>query len=95
VIINTLLPCFLIPLYVGSRLVRGSGGHPWLGAPPPGEVRIFPYDKAEQFNTIEVLKRLRVEFPNTPIRLVWDGAPYHRVQQVKDAAAGLEIDLKP
>lgn len=60
-----------------------------------GEVRIFPYDKAEQFNTIEVLKRLRVEFPTTPIRLVWDGAPYHRAQQVKDAAVGLEIDLKP
>lgn len=28
-----------------------------------GEVRIFPYDKAEKFNTIDVLKHLRTEFP--------------------------------
>ena len=60
-----------------------------------GEVRMFPFDKAERFNTVEVLERLRVEFPQTPIRLVWDGAPYHRAQHVRESAESLEIELKP
>lgn len=50
------------------------------------QVRIFPYDRANQFNTVELLKRLRVEFPDIPIKLVWDGAPYHRAQSVQSAA---------
>ena len=60
-----------------------------------GEVRIFPFDKAEQCNSLEVLKHLRVEFPDTPIHLVWDGAPYHRAQHVRDSAEELKLELKP
>jgi len=41
-----------------------------------GQVRIFPYEKADRFNTIDVLKQLRVEFPDLKMTLVWDGAPY-------------------
>ena len=37
--------------------------------------------------------RLRVEFPDVPIKLVWDGAPYHRAYVVQEAAQTLEIDL--
>jgi transposase len=44
-------------------------------------------------NTVEVLKRLRVEFPDVPIKLVWDGAPYHRAQLVQQAAQTLDIGL--
>ncbi len=40
------------------------------------QTRIFPYDKAEQINTIEVLKKLQTEFPDQKITIVWDGAPY-------------------
>lgn len=60
-----------------------------------GQVRIFPYDKADQFNTVDVLKRLRVEFPEMVIKLIWDGASYHRAQRVKVAAEVLEIELVP
>ena len=60
-----------------------------------GQVRIFPFERANKENTVEVLKRLRVEFPDVPITLVWDGAPYHRAQLVRDAAAALDITLVP
>ena len=52
-----------------------------------GQVRIWPFDRANKENTVEVLKRLRVEFPDVPIKLVWDGAPYHRAQVVREAAS--------
>lgn len=60
-----------------------------------GEVRIFPYDSANGLNTIDVLNTLKTEFPFQPITLIWDGAPYHRSQIVKDAAAALDIKVEP
>ena len=60
-----------------------------------GQVRIFPYDTANGFNTIDVLKRLRVEFPDMAMTVVWDGAPYHRKHEVKDVAKILDIHLEP
>lgn len=60
-----------------------------------GQVRIWPYASANGINTVEVLKRLRVEFPNRPIKLIWDGAPYHRSALVRQAAQVLEIELIP
>jgi transposase len=60
-----------------------------------GQVRMFPFERANKENTVEVLKRLRVEFPDVPIKLVWDGAPYHRAQLVQDAATVLDITLVP
>lgn len=60
-----------------------------------GQARIFAYDKADQFNTIDVLKRLRDEFPDMSIKLVWDGAPYHRAHSVQTAATALDISLAP
>jgi len=59
------------------------------------QVRIFPYDCANQFNSVDLLQRLRVEFPETPIKWIWDGAPYHRAKRVKQDAALLEISLEP
>ncbi|NJK56799.1 MAG: hypothetical protein HC939_12735 [Pleurocapsa sp. SU_5_0] len=52
-------------------------------------------EKAETINTIEVLKKLRVEFPEPQITVVWDGAPYHRAKLVKEAALALDIHLQP
>jgi transposase len=59
------------------------------------QVRIFPYDCANQFNTVDLLKRLRVEFPDIPLKLVWDGASYHRAQSVQAAAEVLDVNLEP
>lgn len=54
------------------------------------QTKIFPYDKAEKINTIDVLKKLRVEFPQQQITIVWDGAPYHRAKLVREAAIVVE-----
>ena len=45
-------------------------------------------------NTIDVLKKLRIEFPDTKMTIVWDGAPYHRAKLVKQAASALDIYLQ-
>ena len=42
-----------------------------------GEVRLFPYDKANGINTKDVLEKIRAEFPSAQITLIWDGASYH------------------
>ena len=59
-----------------------------------GEVRIFPYEKAEKFHTIDVLKHLRTEFPDHQMTVIWDGASYHRAAIVKQAAEALDISLQ-
>jgi hypothetical protein len=58
-----------------------------------GQVWIWPFEQANKENTVEVLKRLRAEFPDVPIKLVWDGAPYHRAQVVQETAQTLDISL--
>ena len=40
------------------------------------QTRIFPYEKAEKMNTIDVLQKLQAEYPHQKITIVWDGAPY-------------------
>lgn len=59
-----------------------------------GEVRIWPYGRGNGDNTIDVLKRLRDEFPDRPMTVIWDGAPYHRSQVVFDVAAELNIHIQ-
>lgn len=59
------------------------------------QVRIWPYDKADSDNTCDVLARLQAEFPLHPIKLVWDGAPYHRSVQTQDKAKAMDIELVP
>lgn len=59
------------------------------------QVRIWPYDKADGDLTIEVLERLKADFPALPIKLVWDGASYHRALKVKTRAQELDISLMP
>ena len=60
-----------------------------------GEVRLWPYARANAEHTIDVLQRLRAEWPDQPLILVWDGAPYHRAKAVREAAAALQIELVP
>ena len=60
-----------------------------------GDVRLWPYARADGENTIDVLRRLRAEWPDQRLILVWDGAPYHRARTVREAAASLRIELVP
>ena len=58
-----------------------------------GQVRILAYDCANGENTVDALRRLRQEFPARKIRMIWDGAPYHRSKLVLEGAAKLDIEL--
>jgi transposase len=58
-----------------------------------GAVQLWPYPRANGTHTIEALRRLRAEWPDCPILVLWDGAPYHRAACVRDAAAALHIDI--
>ena len=60
-----------------------------------GEVRLWPYPRANGEHTVEVLRRLRAEVPDRPLLVLWDGASYHRAAVVREAAAALRIELVP
>jgi transposase len=60
-----------------------------------GEVRVFPYERAEKFNTAEVLGKLKTEFSSQPIVVLWDRASYHRAEIVRQTAESLNIELEP
>ncbi len=58
-----------------------------------GQVRLWPYRRANGEHTIDVLRRLRAEVPAGKLIVLWDGAPYHRAKLVREVACELEIDL--
>ena len=60
-----------------------------------GQVRVWPYPRANGEHTIDVLCRLRAAIPDHPLTLIWDGAPYHRAKAVWAQAARLGITLMP
>ena len=60
-----------------------------------GQVRLWPYLRANGEHTVEVLQRLRAEAPDRTLILLWDGAPYHRAKTVREAASALNIRLMP
>ena len=60
-----------------------------------GQVRIWDYPRGNGEHTVDVFRRLREEFPDRPIRVIWDGAAYHRSGLVKEAAARTDIALEP
>ena len=60
-----------------------------------GQVRLWPYPRANGEHTIEVLRRLRAEAPRGKLIVLWDGAPYHRAKTVREAARALDITLMP
>jgi len=60
-----------------------------------GQVRLWPFPRANGEHTIAVLRRLRAEFPDEALIVLWDGAPYHRAKAVREAAATLGITLMP
>jgi hypothetical protein len=60
-----------------------------------GQVRLWPFPRATGEHTIAVLQRLRAEWPDRKLLVLWDGAPYHRAQAVREAATALNIRLMP
>jgi transposase len=60
-----------------------------------GQVRLWPYRRANGEHTIDVLRRLRTKVPERPLIVLGDGAPYHRAQAVRAVARTLDITLMP
>jgi len=60
-----------------------------------GQVRLWPFPRANGEHTIEVLRRLRAAFPDEALIVLWDGAPDHRAKIVREAATALNITLMP
>jgi transposase len=60
-----------------------------------GQVRLWPFPRANGDHTIDVLGRLRAEAADRQVIVLWDGAPYHRAKIVREAATALNITLMP
>ena len=60
-----------------------------------GQVRLWPYARANGEHTMDVLRRLRAEIPDGKLIVVWDGAPYRRAKAVWAEAASLGITFAP
>ena len=60
-----------------------------------GQVHLWPYRRANGEHTMDVLQRLRAEVPERKLIVLWDGAPYHRAQAVREVAGTLDITLMP
>ena len=60
-----------------------------------GRVQILPFERADSDNTLAVLKKIKEHFAADPkITLIWDGASYHRSEQVRQGAEDLGITLE-
>src|SRR4051794_22289047 len=53
------------------------------------------YARANGEHTVDVLRRLRAEWPEDKLIVVWDGASYHRACVVQEAAEALHIVVVP
>ncbi len=67
----------------------------FFGAYIPSDVRVHlrPAERANGTTTIEMLESLREAYPNDRLRVVWDGASYHRSAYVAAEAKRLRIPL--
>jgi transposase len=60
-----------------------------------GQVKIYPYERANSESTVAVLKQIRHELPHQPLTLLWDGVSYHRSQLVRQTLEQLQFELQP
>jgi transposase len=51
--------------------------------------------KGDSEGTVAFLKMLLSQYPKSRIALIWDGAAYHRSQEVKDFLAEVNAGLEP
>ena len=54
-----------------------------------GEVRFYPSDKANGTHTVDVLTRIRAQYPKMPMTLIGDGASYQTSARVIQTAEPL------
>ena len=59
-----------------------------------GQVRLWPYERGNGAHTVDVLGRLRAEFPKRKLVVLWDGVSYHRAGEVRQAATELDIECR-
>jgi transposase len=57
------------------------------------KVCIWPTERANASTTIEFLENLRAAYPTGRLRVCWDGASYHRAEEVYSRAGELRIKL--
>lgn len=83
------------PFYVASSSPGLSKRVSFFGAYVVSDARvhIWPAERANGTTTIEMLESLREAYPNDRIRVVWDGAAYHRSAYVAAEAKRLKILL--
>src|SRR3954452_7528366 len=77
------------------RLGRGTCIGPQSSAGRPDFVGRNLSSFGETIGGVDVLRRLRAEWPEDKLIVVWDGASYHRACVVREAAEALNIDLVP
>ena len=58
-----------------------------------GDCYVFPYEKGNGKYTIEYIDCLRRELKNKKILIFWDGASYHKSNEMKDYLAKLNNGL--
>jgi transposase len=60
-----------------------------------GQVRLWPYPRANGEHTADVLRHLQANVPDRKLIVLWDGAPYYPAKAVREAASVLDITLMP
>lgn len=74
-----------------SKRVTFYGAYVWTTR----RVHIWSFPRANTDHTATVLRRLRARYPGRPLRVIWDGASYHRSRRLRTLAATLGITLEP
>lgn len=57
------------------------------------EFTVKRYRKGDSENTIKFIAYLRAQHPNSQVAIIWDGAPYHTSNAIKEHLAELNQDL--
>ncbi|MGH7269047.1 MAG: IS630 family transposase, partial [Polyangiaceae bacterium] len=85
------------PFYVASSSPGLSKRVSFFGAYVVGDARVhvWPAERANGTTTTEMFESLRDAYPNERIRIVWDGASYHRSAYVNAEAKRQRILLTP
>src|SRR4029079_9539155 len=84
-------------LWIASRSRRLSARVSFYGLYlyNEGQVRLWPYRRANGEHTIDVLRRLRAEFPDEALIVLWDAARSHSARSVREMARTWDIELMP
>ena len=48
------------------------------------KILVQPYKKGDSANTISFLKYLIKQRPNSRVTIIWDGATYHKLQELRE-----------